>query len=113
MECKREDAFLILGKWRDESRLLAAALSFSSFIASLRGKITSLSEDEVRIKSEDNTSEVAVTLDRVLRFGYAEPRRESREREDFVSGLVLFFSEPNPDDSEFDFFTLTEFTDAT
>jgi len=70
---------------------------FSNFVFTLNGLVASANDGEIRIRSSDTMSEVAISLTPNLDFGYADNRAVTGEAKKYESAVVVFFS-PVPDE---------------
>jgi len=87
----RLEALDIFRKWRSERALVRCDLLFRDFAASLRARVSRVTEDRVNLVSDDTTSELALTLRDGLEFAYEEPRDFPAEATVFARGLVVRF----------------------
>jgi hypothetical protein len=91
------EAVDLFRKWFEDKSVVRCEGSFSMFAFSLDGRIVSVSEDEVRIISEDTGSELILRLS-ASEFGYADSRGVTGiEGEKYDSCVVLFYNEKRPE----------------
>ena len=111
MRAGRSEALDLFRKWCSERALLRCDFGFAGFAACLRGRIVSVSENQVKLLSDDAFSELVLPLASDLGFGFGDPRRFPEEAEVFESGLVVFFARARPED-DFDTISFLELKDA-
>jgi hypothetical protein len=85
----RSDALDQLRSWLESGAALRCDLSFRRAAASLRSKVREISDDELRLASDDGASELTIRLTEAT-FGYKNPRDFPEERAEFARGLVIF-----------------------
>lgn len=95
MRAGRSEALDIFNKWLTERTLLRCDLLFLEFAACFRGRIVSLTDDRVRVLSDDTFSELDLPLTPELNFGYGEPR-SGPENLEFSGTLIVFMAELPP-----------------
>ena len=110
MRAGRDEALDVVRKWLSEGALLQCNFDFRGFAAAFRGRIRTLSPDELRLLSDDKTSELVLTLGPDVEFGYGEPKASSEEADLAVCGLVVFLPPLGPDR---DAIILTEFVEPS
>lgn len=90
MRAGREEGFDLLSKWVSERTLLECTISFPAFVARLRGRLAGFSAGEVRLLSDDTSSELALRLGPSLDFLYGD--MSSVDRADkFEGALIVVF----------------------
>jgi len=99
---------VLFSKWESERSLLRCDIRYSNMAACLQGRIFSLSNGEIKIASGDTFSELVVALDKVVSYGYGEPRTENNGADEFVSGMGVYFAD-FPPDSEPDYIFFSEY----
>jgi len=92
MEMTRLEAIDIFRGWLSEGAWLRCVFEFSRFTAFLRGRVVEVSEESIRILSDDTFSELALGLDSVWRFGYGEPRAFPEEAKVLRRSIVADLS---------------------
>lgn len=98
MRTELPEALLLFRKWEEEKALVYCEASFKVVAFCLEGTITSISDTTLELASSDGTSKLILALGRVVRFGFGDTRNAPDEAEDFDSGLVLFFGDPETSD---------------
>ena len=68
--------------------------TFRDYTACLVGRIYFLSDDEIKVTSDDKKSELALALRPWMSFGYGDPRNFPEEALEYESTLLVFFEEP-------------------
>jgi hypothetical protein len=81
------EAFDLLREWLCERKLLRCEFVLSEFSGSFRARIVSLTDEQMRLQSDDNFSEMDIGLRSILEFKYGEPDAVE-ERKDFAGALV-------------------------
>jgi hypothetical protein len=93
MHCGRDEALSILRKWKDEKRLMQYNLSLSVTSFRCRGTIFKVTDNEIGLVSDDNTSEVALKLFSDFTFGYGDAR--NTDDPSAFEGLLWIRLRPN------------------
>jgi len=91
---ERPEALSLFRRWLEESSLLYCELTFRAAAVAFEGKITSLSDELVTLRSDDGRSKIRVALDLAVAFGFEDTRHTPKEAEEFDLGLMVFFEEP-------------------
>ncbi len=99
MRAARSEALDLFRKWSSEGLAVRCQGSVATFAFSLSGYIQSVSDDELRIFSEDVRSEVVLKLKPEMVFGYADSRTVSGVAKKYESCIIVFFG-PVPDEGE-------------
>jgi hypothetical protein len=68
----REDSFALLRKWVSDSTLLECRASFPLLSAKARGRIKTLSREEVRFESDDGLTGLAFPLGDAIQFDFGD-----------------------------------------
>lgn len=89
----REDAFLILRKWREDSALLSCRIKSPVTWVAIDGRIDFLDEEKVAVAAPDNApgSGFSVSLEAARSFRFTDARDVPEERDVFESGLIIDF----------------------
>jgi len=90
MRTGRSEALDMFRKWFSEKPIVRCDLVFGRLRSSLRGRIASLSEMELRLVSDDKRSEFALLIGPDLEFGYGEPRPPIPGEEPTECALIVF-----------------------
>lgn len=108
MEARIEEVIGVLRKWKEEHTLLECRIAIPSraFWGRLRGRICSLSTEEVELLDEDDTSEVRLFFRACEAFGFSDAREVSSARGSFEGTLGFIL---RVEDERFnDFISLSE-----
>ena len=97
MRTCRLEALDIFRKWSADKSLVRCEGRFSNFAFSSNGRIFSVTDDEMKIMSDDTLSEVVVAFSSEVHFGYADNRAVTGVGKNYDSCLVVFFG-PVPDE---------------
>jgi hypothetical protein len=85
----------IFRKWLSERALLECYFAFPDYEAIFRGKILEVTDDHVKVASDDTTSELALVLREWMSFAYGEPPKQLPKSADkYRSTILVFFEEP-------------------
>jgi hypothetical protein len=101
----RDEVLGLFRKWMEEGTELECSFSFPLFAAAFRAKVRAVSETELRLVSDDTTSELAVRLEPEMEFGYGDAFDSWRGAR--FGGLVLVLR-TGPTDEDVDFIGFTE-----
>jgi hypothetical protein len=99
LKAERQEAFDILRKWQDEKSVVRLQASFPLFAFGLWGRILSMTDNELRVMSDDTKSEITLRLTPGLEFAYGDDRMVMGEEKKFSACLVMLF---NTDSEPFD-----------
>jgi hypothetical protein len=92
----RSDALDIFGKWRDEKLQVRCQASFESHAFASEGRVTAVSQTEVRMQSENKLAEVVLRLSDEMTFNYMDSREISGdEARNYPSCIVVAFASPD------------------
>ncbi len=101
MRAGRLEVLDLLRKWKDEGLLVRWDGSFANFAFTSRGSIVSANETEIRIRSSDGKAEIAIRVQKVLEFHYADSRTVTGHAKKYQECIVAFFSPvPEHDDAD-------------
>jgi len=108
MRVGRDEAFDIFRKWLSEETLLECTFFFPTFRSRFRARLRELSDDELKLWSDDTTSELALRVTPSMAFAYGDLRNlEAPERfEGFIAIIFRF----DTGGKESDFISFTEVT---
>jgi hypothetical protein len=106
MRIGRDEAFDLLAKFVSERTLLECSLSFPFFRARFRARLSRVSPEELRLMSDDATSELAMRFGPRIEFGYGDARNV--EGADRFEGILVIFFRLGVEGEEADFISLTE-----
>ncbi|HEX2712280.1 MAG TPA: hypothetical protein VHM88_08665, partial [Candidatus Acidoferrales bacterium] len=81
---------------------------FSTFAACLRARVVEVSNDGVKLASDDTFSEVTLPITEGLIFEYADPRDFPEEAELFRRGLAIVIPTREAEPDRIIFLELTE-----
>jgi hypothetical protein len=95
----RSEALDIFRKWFSERVLLECRFRFPDFEACFRGRLFGVSEDQIKVASDDTTSELTLALRPSMTFAYGDPRDFPADAKQYISILVVFFEEPSEEES--------------
>ena len=90
MRAKREEAFDLFRKWLSDRTLLECSLSFPSFRSRFRARLRSVSDDDLKLWSDDTISELALRVEPWMEFGYGDAV-EAKGPDRFEGVLVVIF----------------------
>jgi hypothetical protein len=93
-----EEALVMFRVWQSDRALLRCDFLLTKFAACLRARVIDVSDDKVRLLSDDSFSEVVLPLSAELDFEYADSRDFPEEVAVFKRGLVVFFPGPRKPD---------------
>ena len=99
MRTLHAEAVSLFRKWMEEFALLYCEVNFIGFACGFETRLTFVSDAEVRGCSDDGRSQIAVDLNRAVAFGYADTRGTPDVAQDFLAGVIVFFSEPSETDN--------------
>jgi hypothetical protein len=88
MRIGRDEAFDLLRKFSAERTLLECTLSFVPFVARFRARLTAAGSDEVRLMSDNSTSELVFRLAGVVDYYYGDAR--NLDTPNPMEGVVIF-----------------------
>ena len=95
MRVGRSEVLDILRKWRDERLPVRCQGSFESHAFASEGKITMVSEVEVRMESDSRLIQAVVRLTDEMDFNYMDSREISGdEARNYPSCIVIAFISP-------------------
>ena len=101
----RSEAFDLLSKWVSERTLLECTMSFPLFTSHFRVRLDEVRGDELRLVSDDTTSELALRISSWTEFGYGDMGRV--EVPEQSGDTLVFFFRFGKDDESDDFISLT------
>lgn len=107
MRAGREDVLNIFRVWKLDGVLLLCSFQFRTFAACIRARVIDVSDEEIRMLSDDTFSEFTLRITN-LDFGYGDPRDFPEEEKEFVRGLVALLPPVNRFDIQ-DTITFFEF----
>jgi len=96
----------LLREWLCERKFLRCEFVLSEFSGSFRARIVSLTDEQMRLQSDDESSEMDIGLRSILEFKYPEPDAVE-ERRDFAGALVAVLARGDNLEPE-EFITLLE-----
>lgn len=106
MRATREEAFDIFRRWLSDRTVLECTFSFPVFRSRFRARLREISADELKLWSDDTTSELAFRITSAMSFAYGDGRDiEAAERFDGFVAIILRFDSAGKDP---DFISLTE-----
>jgi hypothetical protein len=105
MRATRDEAFDIFCKWISEGTPLECTLSFPVFQSRFRVRLRELSSDELKLWSDDTTSELVLRLRSWMSFAFGEGRDLETECFDGFLAVIFRF---DPEGKEPDFISFTE-----
>jgi hypothetical protein len=94
MRAGRSEALDVFRTWLVDRALLRCELRFAGFAATLKVRLTYVSEGHLALLSDDTGSELIVPLRQDFTFGYGDARLCRSRTSEFVRMLVLFFPSP-------------------
>jgi hypothetical protein len=106
MRTRREEAFDLFSKWLSEATLLECRLNFPAFRSRFRVRLREISESNLRLWSDDTTSELVVRILPQMEFGYGDAA--GVRGPDRFEGLLVIFFRLGREGEEADFICLTE-----
>jgi hypothetical protein len=95
----RQEAIDLFRKWSIDKSLVRCQGSFSNFAFSSNGRILVVTDEEIRMMSDDTKSEVVVSFAPEMHFGYADSRNVTGVAKNYDSCLMIFFG-PIPADQD-------------
>ena len=93
MRVGRSEAVDLLRKWRSEESLLRCDISLSRFAALFRVRVFLVDAVDVRLLSDDMTSEMTLRLSDDMEFEYEDPRGFPEDTAFFDSSLIMRFGD--------------------
>ena len=111
MKAGRNEALDVVRKWLSERALLQCNLDLRRIAVVFQARVRAISDDQIKLLSDDTTSEFVLLLAADFEFAYVEPRRSSGDVKAAVSGLVIFLSPTGPGRDP-DVVTLTELVEG-
>jgi hypothetical protein len=96
MRTGRSEAVDLFRKWFADKFLLRCEGSFLKFSFSLRGRILSVDDEELRILADDYLSELVLRFTPDLEFGYVDSRQVTGAEKQYESCLTIFFGPVPP-----------------
>ena len=97
MRVGREDVLTMFRVWKSDRVLLRCDLHFGMFAACFRARVMNVSNEEIRLLSDDSFSELTLRILN-LDFRYGDPRDFPEEEKEFVRCLVAFLPLVNRSD---------------
>jgi hypothetical protein len=94
MRARHSEALDVFRTWLVDRALLRCELRFTNFVATLKVRLTDVSETQIALLSDDSRSALVLPLRKDLSFGYGDARLSRTETTEFVRMLVLFFPSP-------------------
>ena len=96
MRAGRSEVIDLFSKWFADKSLVRCEGNFSKVAFSLRGRIFSISDQELKILSDDRASELVVRFAPEMEFGYGDFRNAPPTEKQYESCVVIFFSPVPP-----------------
>jgi hypothetical protein len=106
MRAGRDEAFSLLRKWVSAGTLLECKLSFPSFRSRFRGRLRSVSDDDLKFWSDDTTVELALRVEAWMEFGYGDAAGANGP--DRFEGLPVVFFRVGGEGEEANFIAFAE-----
>jgi hypothetical protein len=94
MRARRSEALDVLRTWLADRAPLRCELRFADFAATLKVRLTDVSDAQIALRSDDGRSALVLPLRKDFSFGYGDARICPTETNEFVRILVLFFPSP-------------------
>jgi hypothetical protein len=91
MRARRSEALDVLRTWLADRAPLRCELRFADFVATLKVRLTDVSDTQIALVSDDTRSALVLPLRKDFSFGYGDTRLCATETTEFVRMLVLFF----------------------
>jgi hypothetical protein len=95
MRARRSEALDVLRTWLVDRAPLRCELRFADFVATLKVRLTDVSDTQIALLSDDSRSALVLPLRKDFSFGYGDTRLCQTETSEFVRMLVLFFPNRN------------------
>lgn len=91
MRARRSEALDVFRTWLIDKALLRCELRLSNVVATLKVRLTDVSDTQIALLSDDNRSQMVLPLRKDFSFGYGDARLCPTATHEFVRILVLFF----------------------
>jgi len=104
----RGEALDLFRKWQAEGTLLECKFSFPFFRARLRARLRWISDDEIKLWSDDRQSELALRVEPWMEFGYGDAG--TADGPDRFEGILVVFFRLGEEGEEADFIAFAEIT---
>jgi hypothetical protein len=87
MSTEQPEVFDLLRRWLCERTLLKCDFALSEFTGSIRARIVALTDQQMRLQSDDKFSEMDFWLRSILEFEYGEP--DTVEERGDIAGVLV------------------------
>lgn len=91
MRTGREEALTVFRAWLEDRSLLRCEFRFALLAATFTARMAIVSTSELRLISDDKSSELVLPLREDLEFEYGDMRQHPQHVEEFDKMLIVFF----------------------